>query len=211
MPCSNGVTDTAGVPLNNRQHGTTIWFSDFTGFQNQPKVGASNNKVYNNTIYVPPGISPRIKFEDSTHHNEIFNNLFFIDSSSSIIYDASTSAFNNEFDYNFWYGTVDATIPFGINSISGINPNLNNVGSSNAEDYRIDNLSPLFNSGRLIANNGNNDYFGGIIPSFGIPDIGFHELQQSLSTENQLDSCLISLPFPNPVDQYLYINNKAKK
>ncbi|GIR58074.1 MAG: hypothetical protein CM15mP65_06550 [Crocinitomicaceae bacterium] len=39
--------------LNNRQHGTTIWFSDFTGFQNQPKVGASNNKVYNNTIYVP--------------------------------------------------------------------------------------------------------------------------------------------------------------
>ena len=210
MPCSNGVTDTAGVPLNNRQHGTTIWFSDFTGFQNQPKVGASNNKVYNNTIYVPPGISPRIKFEDSTHHNEIFNNLFFIDSSSSIIYDASPSAFNNEFDYNFWYGTVDATIPFGINSISGINPNLNNVGSSNAEDYRIDNLSPLFNTGRLIANNGNNDYFGGIIPSFGIPDIGFHEFQESLSTENQLDSYLISLPFPNPVDQYLYINDALK-
>ena len=26
MPCSNGVTDKAGVPLNNRQHGTTIWF-----------------------------------------------------------------------------------------------------------------------------------------------------------------------------------------
>ena len=84
------------------------------------------------------------------------------------------------------------------------------MGSSNAEYYRIDNLSPLFNTGRLIANNGNNDYFGGIIPSFGIPDIGFHELQESLSTENQLGSYLISLPFPNPVDKYLHINDALK-
>ena len=34
-------------------------------------------------------------------------------------------------DYNF-YGTVDATIPLN-KFISGINPNLNNVGSSNAK------------------------------------------------------------------------------
>jgi hypothetical protein len=207
MPCSNGVKDTSGNILNNRQHGTSIWFSDFTGFDGQDKVGASYNMVYNNTFYIPAGYSPRIKLQDSTHHNSIINNVFYVESGSNIIYDSSASTYENQFDNNLWYGLVDTLIPFGPNSIYGIDPQFENTGGNNIYDYNIDSLSPLFNAGKLITENGGYDYFGNLVPGFQTPDIGYHEYTIDLT--NFYSEIIISknLIFPNPVDQYLIISD----
>ena len=207
-PCSNGVKDTSGNILNNRQHGTSIWFSDFTGFNGQDKIGASYNMVYNNTFYIPAGYSPRIKFEDSTHHNSIFNNAFYIESASNLIYDTSSSIYANEFDHNLWYGSVDNLIPFGINSINSLDPQFDNPGGNNEYDYSIDSLSPLFNSGKIITSNGGFDYFGNIVPDFQTPDIGFYEFPNDLTNTISEISPNINLAFPNPVDQFLLINKR---
>lgn len=207
-PCSNGVKDTSGNILNNRQYGTSIWFSDFTGFNGQNKIGASYNMVYNNTFYIPAGYSPRIKFEDSTHHNSIINNAFYIESGSNLIYDTSSSIYANEFDHNLWYGSVDNLIPFGINSINSLDPQFDNSGGNNEYDYRIDSLSPLFNSGKIITSNGGFDYFGNIVPDFQTPDIGFHEFPNDLTNTISEIRPNINLVFPNPVDQFLLINKR---
>ena len=206
-PCSNGVKDTTGIFLNNRQHGTSIWFSDFTGFDGQDKVGASYNMVYNNTFYIPAGYSPRIKLQDSTHHNSIFNNVFYVESGSNLIYDSSTSTYDNEFDNNLWYGLVDLLIPFGPNSIYGLDPQFNNVGGIHPSDYKIDSLSPLFNSGKFISFNGGQDYFGNSVPAFLQPDIGYHEFTSNLLNTNSEIILEKNLVYPNPVDQYLTIND----
>ena len=210
-PCSNGVNDTSGNILFNRQHGTSIWFSDFTGFNGQDKIGASYNLVYNNTFYIASGYSPRIKFGDSTHHNSIINNAFYIESGSNLIYDTSYSIYANEFDYNLWYGSVDNLIPFGVNSINGIDPQIQNPGGNNINDYIIDSLSPLFNSGKLISNNGGYDYFGNMVPDFQNPDIGYYEYSYNLTQNNSELANKKNLFYPNPVDQYLLINNRFYK
>ena len=207
-PCSNGAQDTIGNILNNRQHGTSIWFSDFTGFNGQDKIGASYNMVYNNTFYIPAGYSPRIKLGDSTHHNSIINNAFYIESGSNLIYDTSSSIYANEFDHNLWYGSVDNLIPFGINSINGLDPQFNNSGGNNEYDYSVDSLSPLFNSGKIINSNGGFDYFGNIVPDFHTPDIGFYEFPNNLTNTLSEIRLNINLIFPNPVDQFLLIDKK---
>ena len=104
--------------------------------------------MYNNTFYIASGYSPRIKFGDSTHHNSIINNAFYIESGSNLIYDTSYSIYANEFDYNLWYGSVDNLIPFGVNSINGIDPQFQNPGGNNINDYIIDSLSPFLIPGK---------------------------------------------------------------
>ncbi|CAI8162393.1 MAG: Uncharacterised protein [Crocinitomicaceae bacterium] len=125
-----------------------------------------------------------------------------------MIYDTSSSIYANEFDHNLWYGSVDNLIPFGINSINGLDPQFNNSGGNNEYDYSVDSLSPLFNSGKIINSNGGFDYFGNIVPDFQTPDIGFYEFPNNLTNTLSEIRLNINLIFPNPVDQFLLIDKK---
>ena len=88
---SNGATLQSNPEMytssgqKNTQNGKIIWFSDFTGFDGQTKVGAKNNKVYNNTIYIGQDtngddITSLIRFENDTDLNEVKNNIFYVES-----------------------------------------------------------------------------------------------------------------------------------
>jgi len=56
-----------------------IWFSDFMGFNGQPKVEATNNHVYNNTIYAGARITTQIRFESNTNNNTVKNNIIYVE------------------------------------------------------------------------------------------------------------------------------------
>jgi len=172
----------------NTQPGKTIWFSNFTGFADETRVGSSNNHVYNNTIYVKSGMTARVVIGESTHDNTVKNNIFYVD--GTVIFEeedksstAETPGFNNLFDTNIWYGS--GTFPNIANEIQNTNtaqneifnsdPLLVNKGGTNATDYKISTGSPAIDSGIFITNNGGFDYWSNSLPGSTNNDIGAQE------------------------------------
>ena len=151
------------------QDGHLIWVSSYNGSGN-PTVGSINSSIYNNTMYVRPGITNFIKIMNKATDTLIANNIFYMDGSATYT-DAGT---NTAFENNLWHGNLPAGVPFGPNSIF-IDPLLTNPGGENAIDYLIASNSAAIDQGILIPDNGGRDYFGNAAGAGLLPDIGAHE------------------------------------
>ena len=197
----------------NTQQGKIIWFSDFTGFNGQPKNGSKNNQVYNNTIYIGQdsngdNITSLIRFENDTDYNEVRNNIFYIETGSSLNFTKSdTAGSNNAFSNNLYSNGGPNNIFFkGANDILNTNPLFGNLGGITADDYKLLDNSPAINAGIFIANNGGIDFWKTLLGDYAPTDIGATELDQtSLGVDNNINVPQITL-FPNPAINILTVN-----
>ena len=153
------------------QDGHLIWLSDYVGGGN-PGIGSSNSLIYNNTIYVRPGITNYLKIMAGTEDTFIRNNIFIMDGTSTY----TNAGTNTYLQNNLWYGNVPtgAVPTFSGNGSFIANPQVALKGGTNANDYLISGTSPAIAAGRVIANNGGLDYWGNALPT-GVPCIGAHQ------------------------------------
>lgn len=150
------------------QDGYLIWVSDYAG-KGVPGVGSSNSKIYNNTIYVRPGISNFFLITPHSLNTSIQNNLFYICGHTTFA-DHGT---NTVLQHNLWTGNV----PMGLPTDSGgifADPQFAQVGGTNAADYLLSGTSPAIGAGVIIPNNGGHDYWGNPL-SPGSPCIGANQ------------------------------------
>ena len=203
----------------NAQSGKIIWFSNFTGFQGQTRIGSNNNHVYNNTIYVSTGMTSRLVIGESSYDNTVKNNIFYIDGNlifeeEDLGWTPETPGFDNLFDTNLWYGSGSypniSSETLYNNSQNDIydNPQLTNPGGLSVNDYLLLNSSPAIDAGLLISNNGDKDFFGNMLSSSLPTDIGAHEFNVSLGVSELNDTTL--KVYPNPTTDKLHISNNSK-
>jgi hypothetical protein len=194
----------------NTQAGKIIWLSDFTGFQGEARVGSKNNQVYNNTIYIGKDtnnnpITSLISFENDTNFNEVKNNIFYVETGSTLNFNnAATAGNNNVFDYNIYSngGSFNAFFD-GVNDILNTDPLFVNKGGVLPDDYRLTVGSKAIDSGTLMNNNGGQDYWGNSLSSSLPTDIGAHEFGSTLGV---ISDALITIKiYPNPVNDFLFI------
>ncbi|MCU0786688.1 MAG: right-handed parallel beta-helix repeat-containing protein, partial [Verrucomicrobia bacterium] len=150
------------------QDGHLIWISNYAG-ESSPTKGSTNPQVYNNTIYVRPGIANYLKIMEGSQDTFIGNNIFFIDGQSTYT-DAGT---NTVFQNNLWYGNVPAGLPADPGAVFA-NPDLVNAGGLDAADYLLTRPSPARGAGAVIPDNGGFDYWGNPLPVTA-PSIGANE------------------------------------
>ncbi len=142
--------------------------------------------VYNNTVFVPTNLSPRIIDE---RRNSAKTYYFY----NNIIYNLSPTAtyqwFNGvrTFDYNVFYGRHPASEPSDPHKLTSdpklAAPGTGGTGWNTVAGYKLQAGSPCIDSGKVIANNGGQDYWGNPVPFNGLPDRGAHEY--SVSSTNQ--------------------------
>jgi hypothetical protein len=149
------------------QDGHLIWVSDFAG--TGIRKGSTNSMIYNNTMYVRPGINNFIKILQNSVDTSIHNNIFYIDGTTTYT-DAGT---DTVFDHNLWYGNLPAGLPFGPSAVFA-NPLLANAGGTNAVDYLLSPVSPAIAAGQVLTDNGGQDYWGNPLP-LTAPCIGANE------------------------------------
>lgn len=150
------------------QDGHLIWLSDYVG-DSIPGVGSSNSLVYNNTIYVRPGITNYLKIMAGSQGAYIANNVFHLDG-RSIYTDAGV---NTVFSNNLWFGNVPAGLPADPGAVFA-HPLFANVGGTNANDYLLSPVSPAIAAGVFINDNGGRDFWANPLPT-GAPNIGAHQ------------------------------------
>ncbi len=134
--------------------------------------------VYNNTVYIPEHLSPRIVDErrDAVKTYYFYNN---------IIYNASPTATyqwfdgNRTFDYNIFYGYHPADEPSDPHKLTSdpmlINPGSGSIGLDTVAGYKLQDGSPAIDSGMEVPGNGGQDYWGNPVPYNGTTDRGAHE------------------------------------
>jgi hypothetical protein len=152
-----------------------------------------NAMIYNNTIYIPSGNSATVILESDWGGyptSAFFNNNIFYHLGSGD-YDISTSAL--QFDYNIFYGNHPAGEPSDPHKITSdpllVNPGSGGTGRGTVGGYQLQSGSPAIQAGKLIANNGGEDYWGNTVPQTCPPDIGAHQYWSGP------DNC----PTPTPV------------
>ena len=169
---SNGATLQSNPEMytasgqKNTQQGKIIWLSDFTGFAGQTKVGSKNNQVYNNTIYIGQDtngddITSLIRFENDTDSNEVKNNIFYVESGSTLNFTkSSTAGTNNVFSNNLYSNSGPSNSFFvGTSDLTNSDPLFVNRGGVTAADYKVILGSPAIDAGVFINNNGGQDYW----------------------------------------------------
>ena len=194
---SNGATLQSNPEMytasgeKNTQEGKIIWFSDFTGFNGQTKVGSKNNQVYNNTIYIGQDtngddITSLIRFENDTDSNEVKNNIFYVESESTLNFTkSSTAGDNNVFSNNLYSNSGPSNSFFvGTSDLTNSDPLFVNRGGVTAADYKLTLGSPAIDAGVFINNNGGQDYWETSLSENLPTDIGASEFDNSITPTN---------------------------
>ena len=213
---SNGATLQSNPEMytasgeKNTQEGKIIWFSDFTGFDGQTKVGSKNNQVYNNTIYIGQDtngddITSLIRFENDTDSNEVKNNIFYVESESTLNFTkSSTAGDNNVFSNNLYSNSGPSNSFFvGTSDLTNSDPLFVNRGGVTAADYKVTLGSPAIDAGVFINNNWGQDYWGFDLTSVLPIGIGAHENNTILNINNHQTNRFAI--YPNPVNDFLIL------
>jgi hypothetical protein len=148
------------------QSGKLIWVSNYYGSQT---IGSTNAMIYNNTIYLAPGINNFFTIEPLSVGTRIYNNIFYLAGTTTYTNSGSGTVFNN----NLWQGNLPAGVPFGAGAVFA-NPLVANAGGTNAADYLLGPVSPAIAAGLVITNDGGQDYWGNPL-STNAPCIGANE------------------------------------
>lgn len=148
--------------------GHIFWISNYVGQNNDP-VGATNCSIYNNTIYVGTEIESGIFFAFDTKNNRIENNIIFADG----ILKYSNMGEYNTFNNNIWYGNIP-DLPYGEGALFA-NPQLINPGDTLPESYQLTEKSPAINTGGVIENRPQTDFWGDSLAESLVVDRGADE------------------------------------
>lgn len=159
------------------QDGKIIWIAAYNG-KEAPPVGSTQSKIYNNTIYVGPGIKTNILFEKLTNNNYVENNIFYIEGDVTF----ADNGVNNLFNHNIYYGNVRGW-PYGDQAIFA-DPMLRKPGGTNPADYLIQENSLAINTGDTLLGAGSRDFWGDTLHFTFPPDRGADEtnIQQEFTT-----------------------------
>ena len=152
------------------QNGHMLWLGGWTG-ENTPKRGPFNSHIYNNTIYLAPGLETRILLDDTAVDAFFINNIYYVD---GVVYDGKpdTTAVNMNMNNNLYTKAFPSTLPEDSDAIIA-DPMLIAPGGLTAEDYKLLPNSPAIDAGRVIENNGGRDFWGN--PLLTPPNIGANE------------------------------------
>jgi len=150
--------------------------------------------VYNNTVYIPPHLSPTIIGErrnaDKTYY--FYNNIIY-NLSPTAKYDWYNA--KRTIDYNVFYGEHPASEPSDPHKLTAdprlIAPGTAGIGLNTVNGYKLRPDSPCIDSGMTIPGNGGLDYWGNALPYNRTPDRGAHEYRPAAS---------IKTPMPNTKD-----------
>jgi len=171
-------------------NGKIFWVSDFAGANR--KIGSKNNFIYNNTIFIPTTnpvtsspMNPDLLIRENTEDTFIYNNLIYINSGASMTVKIDNNQDLNFFRNNLYFGNVQINNNSAFEHHSSeifSDPKLVNPGSIDANDYKLQPLSPAIGKGILITgsndvknfinNNGGRDYFGNSVSNSEKPNIG---------------------------------------
>lgn len=140
--------------------------------------GTQGTQIYNNTIYVGAGLSPKIyDFDTFRAPGAVYsyNNIFYNMGGGTYSYGAQNY---HVFENNLYYGNHPSSEPSDPYKITAdpelVNPGSGGIGRSTVGGYQLRADSPAINAGKFIADNGGYDYFGNPLYN-GRPDIGAHE------------------------------------
>jgi cyanophycinase-like exopeptidase len=149
-------------------------------FFNYPSAG---NEIYNNVFYIKPGISPNIIHESSKQHTySFYNNIIY--NSGTADYAFKATGQTRDISHNNFFGYhKNGTDPL-LNEPADafktttdpllVNPGSATLGINTLDGYMLQTGSPCINTGKVVANNGGEDYWGNIVYT-GLPDRGAHE------------------------------------
>ncbi len=137
--------------------------------------------VYNNTVYIPPYLSPVVISERNnggggsrtyTFRNNLIYNL---SATTSYLF---TSGYNRTIDYNCFYGIHPSSEPADPHKVTGdpklVSAGSGGVGNGSVNGYKTTAGSSCINTGTIIPSNGVRDYWGNDLYN-GLPDIGAYE------------------------------------
>lgn len=142
----------------------------------------SDVKIYNNSFYVQPGVSPAPRVVGSYDWGtgksprdvRFTNNIFYVDAAGGSDYFQIKE--NVVFDNNLFYGAYNFSALPQVNSILKnplfVSPGSGGNGLNSVEGYKLKAGSPCIGAGKPLTGNGGRDYFGAAVPQNGRPDIG---------------------------------------
>lgn len=148
--------------------GHIFWISGYVGSGKDP-IGASNNRIYNNTIFTAANIKTGISMAAGTNHNRIENNIIY--NQGDIHYENLGE--NNTFNNNIWFGEFPG-IPFGKGAIFA-DPLFVNAGDTIPESYKFREKSLARGTAGSIADPVYFDFFGDSIKNGTPINRGFYE------------------------------------
>ncbi|OJU11284.1 MAG: hypothetical protein BGN88_14980, partial [Clostridiales bacterium 43-6] len=138
----------------------------------------SDTLIYNNTIYIRPGMNARVVKEGAIGglnpiNTKFFNNIFYNMGTGGYIHlDGSTTTY----DYNLFYGRNSLNEPADPHKLTVdpqiINPGGASVGLASCDAYKISAVSPVIGAGKLIAGSCDKDFFGNPVSATVRPNIG---------------------------------------
>jgi len=172
------------------QDGHLIWVSDY--YQGST-IGSTNSMIYNNTMYVGPGITNYSPIVQRSVNTYIWNNIFYLAGKSVYSNSSPSTVFNN----NLWYGNLPTGVPFGAAAVFA-DPLVAKAGGTNAADYLLNSASPAIGAGMVIANNGGQDFWGNPLP-VDAPCIGAYQRAFSTVTPHGVPAAWF-LSYNLPVD-----------
>ena len=152
-------------------------------FFNYPSAG---NEIYNNVFYIKSGLKPNIIHESGTkeHGYNYYNNIVYNLSSSagfalanSVGDRTQTRSLSNNVFYNVanipaemsHSPTMQTTDPQFLSLSSTVTLGINSLGG-----FKLKPTSPFIGTGKIIANNGGQDYYGTALPTT-TPNRGVYE------------------------------------
>ncbi|MCR4694276.1 MAG: discoidin domain-containing protein [Pseudobutyrivibrio sp.] len=131
---------------------------------------STNTYYYNNTAYLDSNMSTDIvgAVDLGGNHRNLYayNNIFYNLGSGGYDMGGSTG---NHFDYNVYYGNHPSSEPSDPHKITAnprfVNPGAAGIGRDTAVGYKLQANSPCIDSGKVIANNGGQDFWGNPVPT----------------------------------------------
>lgn len=162
------------------QLGRIFWVGGWSGTVNAP-IASDSVFIYNNSVFVPSHIQPRIWIEAVTLNTRIYNNIVHAQAGLGQIFIKNDPSYN-DFDYNIWFGNIEAIDDDG-DAYQGSNalnadPLFSVLPANMPQDFILQNESPATRAGKLIYNaaapqshfesHGGIDYFGKPV-SFSLP------------------------------------------
>jgi hypothetical protein len=146
--------------------------------------GSPTVYAYNNTIFIPAHLSPKIVDDRSSSHSYFFYNNIIYNLSATSSYHF-TSGNTRTFDYNVFYGQHPAGEPADPHALYSdprlTAPGTGGVGTSTLDGYKLQPWSPCIDSGMAVANDGGQDFWGDGVPYNTATDRGAHEWRPSLA------------------------------
>ncbi|QNM84316.1 T9SS type A sorting domain-containing protein [Polaribacter pectinis] len=197
-------------PPNEVKHGRVFWVSPYCGQGNGacPNTGSF---IYNNTVYVPNNMDPEILVMPKTGDTHIFNNIIYKQTGGTPMATDLTNNSNDVLDvsHNQFYPQSQFVLETELqNNAIYTNPQFVSVGDNDPDSYKLASGSTSIGAGKLIngstnfwnflQNNGGLDYFGNLVSSTSVPNIGAYNGAPVLGLNQFKEKSLTY--FPNPTN-----------